>query len=115
MNEADWGSMSKRQFKRAELDHELGHEEQYNNYLVKIDGKPWKVFPTKSAANKAASTIQSKYGKKTEVYTTTKPVSETTTAGAVASSMGGGNGFLNGGPGTLSRTGTTKKRKKRRT
>ena len=34
-------------------------------------------------------------------------------AGAVASSMGGGNGFLNGGPGTLTRTGSIKPRKKK--
>ena len=39
-------------------------------------------------------------------------VSETTTAGAVATSMGGGNGFANGGPGTLSRAGTVPKKKK---
>ena len=36
------------------------------------------------------------------------------TAGAVASSMGGGNGFLNGGPGTLTRTGSIKKSKKKK-
>ena len=35
-------------------------------------------------------------------------------AGAVASSMGGGNGFLNGGPGTLTRTGSIKKSKKKK-
>ena len=35
------------------------------------------------------------------------------TAGAVASSMGGGNGFVNGGPGTLTRTGSIKTRKKK--
>jgi len=40
-------------------------------------------------------------------------IKETTTAGAVASSMGGGNGFVNGGPGTLSRTGTKKTKKKK--
>lgn len=37
---------------------------------------------------------------------------ETTTAGSVATSMGGGNGFVNGGPGTLSRAGTVPKKKK---
>ena len=46
-------------------------------------------------------------------------VSETATAGgmgagAVASSMGGGNGFVNGGPGTLTRAGTTKKKKRKK-
>ena len=30
-------------------------------------------------------------------------IEETTTAGAIASSMGGGNGFVNGGPGTVKR------------
>ena len=35
-------------------------------------------------------------------------------AGAVASSMGSGNGFLNGGPGTLTRTGSIKKSKKKK-
>jgi outer membrane murein-binding lipoprotein Lpp len=38
---------------------------------------------------------------------------ETTSAGSVASSMGSGNGFVNGGIGTLSRNGPTKKRKKK--
>ena len=33
------------------------------------------------------------------------------TASAMASSMGNGNGFVGGGPGTISRTGTKKKRK----
>jgi hypothetical protein len=35
-------------------------------------------------------------------------------ASSVASSMGGGNGFLNGGPGTLTRTGSIKKSKKKK-
>ena len=35
-------------------------------------------------------------------------------AGAVASSMGAGNGFVNGGPGTLTRTGSIKKSKKKK-
>ena len=35
-------------------------------------------------------------------------------AGSIASSTGGGNGFVNGGPGTLSRAGTTKKNKKKK-
>lgn len=42
-------------------------------------------------------------------------VKETTVAGSIATSMGGGNGFVNGGPGTLSRVGTaTTKQKKRK-
>ena len=47
-----------------------------NNYEVKINGKPWKVFSSKTRANKAASTIANKTGKKVEVYATMKPVSE---------------------------------------
>ena len=38
---------------------------------------------------------------------------EMTSAGAIASSMGGGNGFVNGGPGTLTRTGSIKPKKKK--
>jgi hypothetical protein len=41
-------------------------------------------------------------------------VSEMTSAGSIASSMGGGNGFVNGGPGTLTRAGTTKKKKRKK-
>ena len=36
------------------------------------------------------------------------------TAGAVASSMGNGNGFVNGGPGTLTRSGSIKPAKKKK-
>ena len=39
-------------------------------------------------------------------------ITETTTSGSIATSMGGGNGFANGGPGTITRAGTTKKKKK---
>lgn len=39
----------KRDFKRAELQHELGHES--NNIQVVINGKPWKVFPGKGRAD----------------------------------------------------------------
>lgn len=57
---------------RASDERDVGTD----NWEVKIDGKPWKVFRNKSSANQAASTIQMKYGKKTEVYATRKPVSE---------------------------------------
>jgi hypothetical protein len=40
---------------------------------------------------------------------------ETTTSGGIATSMGGGNGFVNGGPGTLSRAGTASNKRKRKT
>lgn len=35
-----------------------------------------------------------------------------TSSGGVASSMGFGNGFVNGGPGVIKRTSTTNKKKK---
>ena len=70
----------RRSFKRAELQHELGHES--NNLQVTINGRPWKVFPGRGyadsqqefkflqsmrdwAAKKSAQT-----GKKWEVYLT---------------------------------------------
>jgi len=43
------GSQDKREFKRAELQHELGHEK--NNIQVSINGKPWKVFAGKGTAD----------------------------------------------------------------
>jgi hypothetical protein len=43
------GSQDKRDFKRAELQHELGHEK--NNIQVSINGKPWKVFAGKGTAD----------------------------------------------------------------
>jgi len=39
-------------------------------------------------------------------------IKETTVAGNIATSMGGGNGFANGGPGTLVRRGEKPKKKK---
>lgn len=47
-----------------------------------------------------------------DCYEKNKAIKETTTAGSVATSMGGGNGFANGGPGTLTRAGTVPKKKK---
>lgn len=44
----------------------------------------------------------------------TKPIKECTTSGAVAVAMpNGGNGFVNGGPGMISRTGSKKKKSKK--
>lgn len=40
-------------------------------------------------------------------------ISETTSAGMVATSMGSGNGFVNGGPGTISRYNKSKKKKRK--
>ena len=42
-----------------------------------------------------------------------KPIKECTTAGAIAVAIPSGGGFKNGGPGTISRTGTKKKKSKR--
>ena len=50
--------------------------DQRNNWVVKVDGKKWKVFSNQKSANRAAFTVQQKYGKKTEVYATMDPVSE---------------------------------------
>ena len=47
----------------------------------------------------------------TELVDNKAKMSETV-AGDVGSSMGGGNGFLNGGPGTLSRAPGSKKKKR---
>ena len=66
----DWGSMSHREFKRREMEHELGHEDKMANYAVLINNKKWKVFDNKRAAEKAATTIQQKYGKDTRVVQT---------------------------------------------
>lgn len=80
-NEAlDWGSMSKSEFKRRELEHELRHEKEpsysyrtrrykadkvYKPYLepeephhVMIGGKKWKTFDTKSHAENVAKKIK---------------------------------------------------------
>jgi hypothetical protein len=43
------GSQEKQDFKRAELQHELGHET--NNIQIYINGKPWKVVPGKGLAD----------------------------------------------------------------
>ena len=45
----DLGSQDKRDFKRAELQHELGNER--NNIAVSINGKLWKVFRGKGTAD----------------------------------------------------------------
>ena len=46
-----------------------------------------------------------------DCYEKNKAMKETTTAGAIAST---GNGFASGGIGTLSRAGTTKKKRKKK-
>ena len=70
----DLGAADKRDFKRREMEVELGDEEP-NNYAVSIGGKPWKVFRSQRQAEKAAATIKSKYGKDTKVFRTSAPPS----------------------------------------
>jgi hypothetical protein len=57
----------RREFKRREMEHELGHET--NNYAVAIDGRTWKVFASKSHAQAVARSLQNK-GKKASVHET---------------------------------------------
>jgi hypothetical protein len=65
----------KRDFKRQEMEHELGHET--NNYAVAINGKTWKVFGTRNHAESIARKIQMKDpAKKISVHETGSPVSE---------------------------------------
>jgi hypothetical protein len=63
----------RRDFKRREMDAELGHEK--NNYAVHIDGRSWKVFGDKGHAEAVARKLRMK-GKKAEVKITGAPVSE---------------------------------------
>jgi hypothetical protein len=65
----------KRDFKRQEMEHELGHET--NNYAVAINGKTWKVFGTRNHAESIARKIQMRDpSKKISVHETGSPVSE---------------------------------------
>lgn len=81
MTEAHVNTGSQKKFKRSELEAELGHEEKLNNFEVVINGKPWKVFPTKAIANKIAQKILAKRDVEVQVYATLKPVSETVNEG----------------------------------
>ena len=69
-NELDWGSMSKAEFKRAELHYELRDEDtrQQEVFVLYIDDRRWdKEFYSVTSANKAADTIRQKYNKKVEL------------------------------------------------
>jgi hypothetical protein len=64
----------KRDFKRQELQHELGHER--NNYAVVIDGRTWKVFADQRKAQNIARNLKSR-GKNASVQETgASPTSE---------------------------------------
>jgi hypothetical protein len=65
----------KRDFKRREMEHELGHET--NNYAVAINGKTWKVFASKSHAESVAKKMMMRDpSKKVSVHETGAEVSE---------------------------------------
>ena len=66
-NRTGFGDQGKREFKRREMEHELGHET--NNYAVAIDGRTWKVFADKNHAQAVARSLQNK-GKKASVHET---------------------------------------------
>lgn len=85
-SQTGFGDHEKREFKRREMEHELGHET--NNYAVAIDGKTWKVFADKSHAQAVARSLQNK-GKKASVHETgadptNEAIKETATAGATS-------------------------------
>lgn len=66
-----------REFKRNEMDRELGHER--NNYAVNVDGRQWKVFANKQNATAVATRLMNKYpGKKATVHPTGAAISEAT-------------------------------------
>ena len=99
-----------------------------NNIEISIDGRPWKVFAGRGPDSSQAFFKQKQSvddlckrksretGKKWTWSVTGKPASVDESAGgmgagSVASSMGAGNGFVNGGPGTISRLKAKKAKK----
>jgi hypothetical protein len=95
-NRTGFGDQGRREFKRREMEHELGHET--NNYAVAIDGKTWKVFATKSHAEAVARSLQNK-GKKASVHETGASISESASDGATnAANMGVGAVYNNKPP-----------------
>jgi Protein of unknwon function (DUF3008) len=56
----DWGNMSRREFKRRELEYELGDEESHNGYAVLINGRVWKAFRSKRQAEAVVRTLKGK-------------------------------------------------------
>lgn len=83
LNKLFESDLGKREFKRRELETELGHEEAMNNHKITINGRDWKVFKQKSTAEKAAATIRQKNPKKdVRIYATMEPVTEGRMEGA---------------------------------
>jgi hypothetical protein len=89
------GADEKRDRKRAELQHELGHES--NNIAITINGKTWKVVPGKGYADsreerahldhmrKWAERKSASTGKAWSVHLTGAPLSESASVGATSS------------------------------
>jgi hypothetical protein len=86
---------SHREFKRREMEHELGHET--NNYAVSINGKTWKVFGSRQEANRVSNAMERKYpDKKIGVHATGAEISESATLGATsAANVGVGAVYKN--------------------
>ena len=79
---------------------------------VVYDGSKVKRFKTRDGAKAYAEKNGGKVAS-SEFYADNvqkQSVAETTSSGSVASSMGGGNGFANGGPGTIARPKMKKKK-----
>jgi hypothetical protein len=100
------GADEKREFKRAELQHELGHET--NNIAIAINGKTWKVVPCKGYADSReereylqhmknwAERKSASSGKKWSVHLTGAPITESASAGATsAANVGVGAVYKN--------------------
>jgi hypothetical protein len=101
----DWGNLSKREFKRKELQHELGHEDDpdFERKLREKDRGPWyiringkiykqkgepKVFDWKTGANNyALAILKNRPELKDKIVLTKRPaddVEESATAGATS-------------------------------
>jgi hypothetical protein len=79
---------------------------------VVYDGSKVKRFKTRDGAKAYAEKNGGKVAS-SEFYADNvqkQSVAETTSSGSVATSMGGGNGFVNGGPGTIARPKMKKKK-----
>jgi hypothetical protein len=103
------GAHAKSEFKRAGLQHELGHET--NNIAIAINGKTWKVVPCKGTADSPeewqylrhmkdwAEKKSASSGKKWSVHLTGAPLSESTGPGVTnAASVGVGPVYKNKPP-----------------
>ena len=69
MERRDWGSMSKSQFKRAELEHELRGEDNKKTGEVKKIFRFYKIDPDQEEAARAQGLMRTKSGKWAHVVT----------------------------------------------